>query len=281
MLQDKEIAVFIDVDNAVLDNKNYNKVMEQIEEMGEIVCGTLYGASERKHKKVIEAARDNGYIIQLPMRNRRRVRKVFDDRIFIDVSTLIAHNHDIDAVAIISGATDLVYLFSFLRRYGIAVITGNNLDEQSTALANEVVDLGKPEKKPAKPKAPKAAPAKAKPQEATPDEDRMAAILREINKLQAENEAAQKKAEEKTTVQPAAEQPQSDIMAETQSLMDKVASYNDAPKEAPAEAEAPRASYVSQNDADLIRKIEELRKNKEGSDDDVTMDIKKLLDELE
>ncbi len=306
MLRDKKIAVFIDVDNSLLDSEGYERVMEQIRSMGEIVCGTVYGASERKHKKVIEQAADRGYVLQPAMRIRRRVRKVFDDRIFVDVTALVQRNLHVDTIAIISGATDLVYLFSYLRRLGLQVIAANNLDEQSTALAAEIVDVSiVPVKKPAakpvarqtKTVAPQPQPVVEQPKPVVEEhknivdeEDRTEALLREINKLRADYDAAKAPVVEES--HPVTE-PQPDIVAEAQTLLQQVASLNEQPapeqvaapqveevNEQPKE-EAPRASYVSQNDSDLIRKIEQLRQNGGGDTDDMVAEIKKLLDGLE
>lgn len=301
MLRDRKIAVFIDVDNSALDCDSYEKVMEQICEMGEIVCGTIYGASERKHKKVIEQGLGKGYAIQQPMRNRRRVRKVFDDRIFVDVATLVACNKEVDAVAVVSAPADLVYLFAYLRRLGLQVIAGDNLDEQSAALANAVVVLGKNEK-PAVKATPKKAPKKpaakvVSAEEPVSDsaEDRTEALLREINRLRADYDAG-KAMPQSTVEQPKpAEEPKPDIVAETQSLRDQIASLQEehkeaesapevvAPKAEPAQPkeETPRATYVSQNDSDLIKRIEQLRNSGNNDSDDMVAEIKKLLDGLE
>ena len=54
--------------------------------------------------------------------------------------------------------------------------------------------------------------------------------------------------------------------------------------EAPAEPEklsAPRAAYTPANDSDLIRRIEEIRRNNQGDDEDLVDEIRKLLDGLE
>lgn len=349
MLRDRKIAVFVDVDNALLEYQHYDNVIQQLRSMGEIVCGTVYGASERKHKKVICDAKNNGFAIQLPSRTRRRVRKVFDDRIFVDVTDLISHNSNIDTVAIVSHPADLVYLFSYLRRAGIQVVSTDDLDEQSLALVSQTLDLGKVEqiklprktavaKKTVAPKAaPKAEPkaveqkaAKPKVEEPKAEEpkraakaesaenDRTAELLREIEMLKKSYETPAKekpvKQQQPVVEEPIVEdipepveEPQPDIKDETQSLMEKIASLQEEPaavqqptiaerpreeapervaepvfEEEPPMEEGPRASYVSQNDSDLIRRIEELRRSNAGNDsDDLIAEIKKLLDGLE
>lgn len=288
MLRDKKIALFIDVDNSQLDSEGYEKVVAQIEAMGEIVCGTVYGASERKHKKVIELAAEKGYLVQQPMRIRRRVRKVFDDRIFVDATALVQRNTEVDAVAIVSGATDLVYLFAYLRRLGLQVIAADNLDEVSTALASAVVRLENAVKAPVKKVAPAKAPVKkvetpkvepVKEQEpassVSADEAKFSELFSAISKLTAELNMEKAPVKEEPVVveepAPVVEEPKVEPQLEPQ-----VEPQVEEPK-----AEAPRASYVSQNDSDLIKRIEELRKNGGGDSGDMIAELQKLLADLE
>lgn len=288
MLRDKKIALFIDVDNSQLDSEGYEKVVAQIEAMGEIVCGTVYGASERKHKKVIELAAEKGYLVQQPMRIRRRVRKVFDDRIFVDATALVQRNTEVDAVAIVSGATDLVYLFAYLRRLGLQVIAADNLDEVSTALASAVVRLENAVKAPVKKVAPAKAPVKkvetpkvepVKEQEpassVSVDEAKFSELFSAISKLTAELNMEKAPVKEEPVVveepAPVVEEPKVEPQLEPQ-----VEPQVEEPK-----AEAPRASYVSQNDSDLIKRIEELRKNGGGDSGDMIAELQKLLADLE
>ncbi len=295
MLRDRKIALFVDVDNSLLDSEGYERVVAQISEMGEIVCGTVYGASERKHKKAIEQASEKGYLIQQPMRIRRRVRKVFDDRIFVDVTELAQRNSEIDTVAIVSGATDLVYLFAYLRRLGLQVIAADNLDAVSTALASATVELGIEKqsapkttvKKPEVIKIESVVAAEKPASTVSVGEDRTEALLREISKLRADYEAVKDTVEE----EPRREQPS--IVEEAQILRQEMASLQEetaAPSEEPVvqqeveeqpKEEAPRASYVSQNDSDLIKRIEQLRQNSSDDSNDMVAEIKKLLDGLE
>lgn len=289
MLRNKKIAAFIDVDNAVLEMTHYENVLTQLEEMGEIVCATVYGASDKKHKKIIEHAMDNGFALQFPSRTRRRVKKVFDNRIWVDVATTVAQNRNIDAVAIVSAPADMVYLYSNLRRLGISVIACDNCDENSMALVDATLDLGKVEKiklpKKTAPKKAAPAPKKAEPTPADKsEEDKTAQLLREIERLQKGYEQPAKEPA-KPIEEPAPAPVENEAAKETQDLLDKIAALQ---KDEPAAAEPEikpednRTVYVSQNDSDLIRKIEELRANNSGNDsDELVAQIKKLLDGVE
>ena len=289
MLRNKKIAAFIDVDNAVLEMTNYENVLSQLEEMGEIVCATVYGANDKKHKKIIEHALDNGFQLQYPARGRRRVKKVFDNRILVDVAALVAQNRNVDAVAIVSAPADMVYLYGHLRRLGISVIACDNSDEQSNALVDAVLDLGKVEtiKLPKKAAPKKAAPAPKKaapaPQKAAQpsEEDKTAQLLREIERLQQSYEKPQEEPAKPARKPVVEEEPATN---ETQDLLKKIASLQkDEPKEEPkAPEESVRTIYVSQDDHDLIRKIEQLRASNAGNDsDELVQQIKKLLDGVE
>lgn len=286
MLRNKRIAAFIDVDNAVLEMTHYENVLSQLEEMGEIVCATVYGASDKKHKKIIEHAMDNGFALQFPSRTRRRVKKVFDNRIWVDVATTVAQNRNIDAVAIVSAPADMVYLYGNLRRLGISVIACDNCDENSMALVDATLDLGKVEKiklpKKTAPKKAAPAPKKATPAADKAEEDKTAQLLREIERLQQGYEQPAKEPA-KPVAEP--EPVENESAQETKDLLDKIAALQkEQPKEEPAKEpeDNGRTVYVSQNDSDLIRKIEELRANNAGNDsDELVAQIKKLLDGVE
>ena len=285
MLRDRKLAVFIDVDNAALDSEHYARIINQIRAMGEIVCAGIYNASERKHKMVIEDARQHGYSIMLSATGRRRTRKAFDNRIFVDVATVVTRNTVIDAVAIISGPADLVYLFSYLRRLGIQVVSGNNLDDQSSALVSERLDLGVHLSAKPAPRPPLAAKSSAKssaksaPARNTElNDDKTAELLRQIERLRSDYESAPKREEPKRP----ARRSEPNIADETRNLIDRISELHDEHEGIAEDAGAPRAVYVSQNDSDLIRRIEELRKQNAGNESDkLIAEIKKLLDGLE
>ena len=296
MLQERNIAFFIDVDNCGLSSEDYAGVLAQLSTQGNILYGKVYGAGERKHKEIYADARDKGYIMERPMRVKRRGRKDFDPRIFVDVVDAVSKTPAIDAVCIIAQPTDLVYLYSYLRSRGIKIIALDNADEASCAFVDEVIDTGmvvelkmpkakpaaKPEAKPAKKQQP--APAKAP---ANDDLDRTDELLKEIERLRALADNPQPaKAQEKPS-KPAKEEPAS-IVDETNALLDKIAEMQQPEEqpqpeqaEEPVEAKAHRATYAPTNDSDLIRRIEEIRRNSQGDDEDFVEEIRKLLDGLE
>ena len=142
MLQNKTIAVFMDVDNCALTFDNYKNALDQIASMGKLVSCKLYGVSDRRHREIIADANDNGYDMAFAMRIKKRNAKVFDNRILVDVVEKVVANPQIDAVAIVSAPSDMVYLYRFLQKREVSVIALDNADEDSVKLVDEILDLG-------------------------------------------------------------------------------------------------------------------------------------------
>ena len=264
MLRDRNIAFFIDVDNVGLTSKQYADIIGQLNGMGSILCGKVYGAGERKHKEIYADADLRGYKMERPMRIKRRGRKDFDARIFVDVVDALNKAPALDTVCIVAEPTDLVYLYGYLHAHGIKIVALDNVDDASRAFIDEVVELGAAkEVKPAA-KKPAAKPAKvaepapqAKPAPATAPStgvDRTDELLKEIERLR--SVAAPKEEPAPAPVQEEKVEP------------------------APQETPAPRAAYTPASDGDLLRRIEELR-NSKGDSDDYIDEIRKLLDGLE
>ncbi len=298
MLKERNIAFFIDLYNTELSAQHYANIVAQLEDMGEIISGTIYGATERTHKDVMAHADVHGYAVVRSA--RKRGRKTFDNRIIVDVVDKINHSRGIDTVCIIAVPADMVYLYAYLRERGIKIVSLPNGDENSIALVNETVDSGKVEtiklpKAPAKPKAePVVAPVVAEPiveqpvatapVEPTPapqqpsissEVSRMDELLKEIDRL---------RSEVAKTGQPQVEVPAAPVEPEPAPAPAPVEDPTPAPVEpTPApieEVTTPRASYAPQDDADLLRKIEEMRKGA-GSTEELIDEIKKLLDDIE
>ena len=347
MLKERNIAFFIDLYNTELSAQHFNNIVCQLEDMGQIISGTIYGATERTHKDVLDQADARGYYVVRGA--RKRGRKAFDNRIIVDVVDKINHSRGIDTVCIVALPADMVYLYAYLRERGIKIVSLNNCDENTMALVDETVDTGKVEtiklpKAPAKPKtapvvepvveepvvvepvapvsepviveptsepvvevavkpvvepvAPAIEPAPAPAEEPVSVEfSRMDQLLKEIDRLRAEVEKsgqpqievpvapvvepAPAPAEEPVAPAPVEEPVEVPVEEHVQAPADEpVEAPVEQPVEAPAEPVAPRAAYTPQDDADIFRKIEEMRKTA-GSDGELIDEIKKLLDSLE
>ncbi len=332
MLQNRHIAFFIDVDNAALSDVHYNNVIEQLCDMGEILSGKIYGAGERKHKRIFADADQHGYRIERPMRNKRRGRREFDNRIFVDVVDAVNSCAAIDAVCIVAQPCDMVYLYSYLRSRGIKIIALDNADEASCAFVDEVIDLGKLvhlklphsggtrvphlsfEEFTDAPVSPSAEQTEQSPfvaessDEPQPQQDDSADgaeefaranddLLKEIQHLKdlvSQNASAQhadKQHEQPRVEEPQPQPEQASIVDETNALLDKIARMGGDgaqqaqphPQPQPSKPEPePQTEYQPQNESDLIRRIEEIRRSNDNGDTDELIDeIRKLLDGLE
>ena len=292
MLQDRNIAFFIDVDNVGLSSENFANIIEQLSAMGSILTGKIYGAGERKHKEIYAAADTHGYRMERPMRIKRRGRKEFDARIFVDVVDAVSRTPALDAVCIVAQGTDLVYLYSYLRAHGIKIVALNNVDEASSAFIDEVLDFGLVEvQKPAKSVKPAAKPVEqpaaveqAPVEEAQTDDgvDSTDELLKEIERLRALTSSftAQPDPEPTPVEQQPAQIEEEPAPVQEEPVVEAV-DADETPQEPVQEKVTPRAAYAPSNDSDLIRRIEDLRRNNRGDDEDLIDEIRKLLDGLE
>ena len=337
MLKERNIAFFIDVYNTELSAQHYSNIVAQLNDMGQIISGTIYCATERTHKDILAEADLRGYTVVRGA--RKRGRKTFDNRIIVDVVDKINHSRGIDTVCIVALPSDMIYLYAYLRERGIKIVSLNNGDENTMALVDDTVDTGKVEtiklpKAPAKPKATpvvepvveptpvveapvvapvepasapieEPAPAPVEPVVETPAEpapvepsvsaevSRMDQLLKEIDRLRAEVEKTSQPQTEvpvdpvvEAPVEPVTEEPVAPAVVEepvetpVEQPAEPVLAPVEAPAPTPAEPTAPRATYAPQDDSDLLRKIEEMRKSA-GSDGELIDEIKKLLDSLE
>ena len=326
MLTERNIAFFIDVYNTEMTAQHYSNIVAQLEQMGKIISGTIYGATERTHKDVLAQADVCGYTVLRA--SRKRGRKGFDNRIIVDIVDKVNHSKGIDTVAIVALPADMVYLYAYLRERGIKIISLNNGDEVSMALVDETVDSGKVEtiqlpKAPAKPKAEPVAPVVAPvvepdpivvaepvveepvvepvveepvvvepapapaEQTVTAGVSRMDQLLKEIDRLRAEVEKSAQPTEvpappvQEPVEEPAVEAPVEVVTEQPVAETPAEPAPVEAPAETPAEQPAqPKASYSPQDDADLLRKIEEMRKGA-GTSEQLIDEIKKLLDDLD
>lgn len=258
MLLNKKIAAFIDVDNCALEYSHYNNVITQLNSFGEIVVGKLYGVSDRKHKEIIAHANAQGYEIALPMRVKKRNAKVFDNRIIVDVIETVLTNDKIDAVAVICAPADLVYFYRDLKKFGVKIIACDNVDEDNTALIDEVVDLGKVEI--IKLKKPKIAKAKPIAEASHADVEKHAPAIADVDALIDAVKSSPVSEKEPEPVAPAE-------LKEDESPIES--------------ADGESIDYTTQDDKELIRKIEQLRNsNYTNEETDLVNQIRKLLEEM-
>lgn len=139
MGNDNNIALFMDLDNAVVDIDGFNSIRDQLKEMGRVSYVKLYGVSDRKHKAIIDIAAVSGYEMLPPLQSKKRGSKVFDHRIAIDAIDIVAQNPNIGTIAIVSAHGDMVHLYSKLRFYNLHILSLDDGDENNMAFVDSVL----------------------------------------------------------------------------------------------------------------------------------------------
>ena len=142
MLKELNIALFADADNCGLEYSHFDNTLFQLNEMGNVVSGKIYGVSDRKHKEIINDINKFGFDMAPVMRVKKRGSKVFDNRILIDVMDEVLSNGNIDAVCIVAARADMVPLYSRLHKLGVKIVALDNVDDESLAFVDEVLDIG-------------------------------------------------------------------------------------------------------------------------------------------
>jgi len=143
MVNQKRIALFVDIDNMPLNKKHVDNIITQLEKSGEIVYAKIYGVTDRRHREIICDAVARGFETVPPVYpTRRGSTKVFDIRILVDLCELLATNKSIDGVAIVANPAHQVYLFSRLKRNGIKIFACDNLDQDSAKFVDEILSFG-------------------------------------------------------------------------------------------------------------------------------------------
>lgn len=320
MLTDRNIAFFIDIDGLRIKTENYQSAIDQLQGMGTILHGKLYGCGERKHKAICKEAELKGYKMERAKRIKRRGRKEFDNRIFVDVVDTVCTTPAVDAVCIASPSCDMVYLYSYLRAKGIKIIALDNVDEAGKAFIDEFLDIGveleTPKERVYKQRAAEPRTTnndllreieslKAIVADQTPQETVIREVVREVPVQQEEQ---QEPVIEEVAEEPAAEaveeEPEQEAVDEAKELLEKYYAVASGEEQAEATEEEMaeeiieeevideetgevkvvrrKVAYAPHNDSDLIRKIEEIRKGGQSDvPEDLAEHIKKILEGIE
>ena len=199
MVNQKRIALFVDIDNMPLNKKHVDNIISQVEKSGEIVYAKIYGVTDRRHREIICDAVARGFDIIPPVYpTRRGSTKVFDIRILADLCELVATNKTIDGVAIVANPAHHVYLFSKLKRNGIKIFACDNLDEDSAKFVDEILTFGYND------------PNSVSKTKKAPKEDADAPQVQDVDKVieQPVEEVAQEVVEEVAVVEQPVEQPE-------------------------------------------------------------------------
>ncbi len=253
MLKELNIALFADADNCGLEYSHFDNTLFQLNEMGNVVYGKIYGVSDRKHKEIINDINKFGFDMAPVMRVKKRGSKVFDNRILIDVMDEVLSNSNIDAVCIVAAKADMVPLYSRLHKLGVKIVALDNVDDESLAFVDEVLDIGLVDViKLPKPSSHRSAPTAA-PEQA------------------AETSLVEAKAEEQRVEEVSVKPEQSEPVAEVSDDLQE------------AQTAQSVVSAKADEDVEILKQIEEVKAQQTpvSNDDEQLLDeIKKLLEEF-
>lgn len=146
MLNNRKVALYIDMDNCGFSFTHYQNALKQADSIGQLLFAKVYGVSERKHKAVLADICAKGFNMAPTMRVKKRGQKLLDNRIIVDVMEDVLQNSNIDTVMILCASGDLVHLYRKLHSYDIAIAALDNNDEEDTAFVDLLVDVGYVEK---------------------------------------------------------------------------------------------------------------------------------------
>ena len=119
----KNIALFIDIDNAKISLDVFNGILDKLVELGDIIYVKIYGFNERKHIKFGEVIEENGFDSAPTMRYKKRAKSQLDNRIIVDAMRAYYTWPHVDSFCFVVGEGDMVSLLSFLRAGGKGLIT--------------------------------------------------------------------------------------------------------------------------------------------------------------
>lgn len=275
MLKGKNVALFIDVDNCSLNFSHFDNAVNYIKESNNLIYGKAYGVSDKKNKEIIEATTKLGFDTACPLIKAKRSTKLLDNRIIIDVlDTVLSLNH-IDTVCIIAAPADMVYFYSKLRAYDISIMALDNVDDDSLAFVDDIIDIGyveaiKPVKKAKKAVEKTVKPAEQKTPTSIPEGAEEAREADFIDKVNTAEEEIKKQAEEDAPYF------DDEPLVEREEDADKSEEADDVPLINVMERE-------EEEDAQILRQIEKVKMTQKAAandDEQLLSEIKRLLAEF-
>lgn len=124
MVENKKIALLVDVDNVKIGGEAFNELYAKLSEIGEVVYCKFYGYNDRKHIYLSEAITKYGYETAPFMRNKKRFSQL-DIRIVVDAIKLNYTKPEINTYCIVAGDGDLIPLLVELKTSGRTLIDIN------------------------------------------------------------------------------------------------------------------------------------------------------------
>ena len=128
-MENKHIALLIDVDNVDVSLDNFNEILNVLKRVGNLDYVKLYGYNERKHTNWHDIIAYYGINTCTTMRFRKRNKSQLDLRQVVDALTINYTEPNINTFCIVAGKGDIVPLLATLRlsgKYLLEVINFSN-----------------------------------------------------------------------------------------------------------------------------------------------------------
>ena len=313
MVNQKRIALFVDIDNMPLNKQHVDNIITQLEKSGEIVCAKIYGVTDRRHREIICDAVARGFDVIPPVYpTRRGSTKVFDIRIIADLCELVAINKTIDGVAIVANPAHQVYLFSKLKRNGIKIFACDNLDEDSAKFVDEFLYFGYDCKSKAQPKEEVSSPVvEDVAEQQTETVEQVAEIAEQVEVAEQIADVVEEQPAVETVAQTVEEQPEVEETVAEETVAEVVEEQTETPEqiveeqvveqeqvepvveeqqvEQPQQVEEVVVDVVEEtqpddNELDILKQIQQMKQDVPSADDEEDAEliekIKQLLDEF-
>ena len=117
-MENKHIALLIDVDNVDVSLDNFNEILNVLKRVGNLDYVKLYGYNERKHTNWHDIIAYYGINTCTTMRFRKRNKSQLDLRQVVDALTINYTEPNINTFGIVAGKGDIVPLLATLRLSG-------------------------------------------------------------------------------------------------------------------------------------------------------------------
>ena len=117
-MEDKHIAVLVDVDNVDVSLDNFHEILKVLKKQGTVDYVKLYGYNERKHTNWGDTISYLGIETCTTMRFRKRNKSQLDLRMVVDALNINYTEPNINTFCIVAGKGDLVPLLATLRLSG-------------------------------------------------------------------------------------------------------------------------------------------------------------------
>ncbi len=124
-MNNRKIALLVDVDNVKIGGEAFNELYAKLNEIGDVVYCKFYGYNDRKHIYLSDAIARYGYETAPFMRYKKRFSQL-DNRIIVDAIKLNYTKTEIDTYCLIVGDGDLIPLLVELKSCGRFLIDINS-----------------------------------------------------------------------------------------------------------------------------------------------------------